>query len=59
MEKVSKQNRYRLDFNRQMYKYWLNRKGYKISKFGKINRKEELHSRLRDRLRILERKTKG
>ena len=42
-----------------MYKYWINRKQHKISKFGKTNRNEGLHSRLRDRLKRLQRKTKG
>jgi len=42
-----------------VYKYWPNRKQYRISKFGKTNRNERLNSRLRDRLKRLQRKTKG
>ncbi len=42
-----------------IYKSWLNRKQHRISKFGKTNRNEGLHSRLRDRLKRLQRKTKG
>ncbi|WP_457641722.1 IS1 family transposase [Persephonella sp.] len=42
-----------------VYKYWLNRKQHKISKFGETNRNEGLHSRLRDRLNRLKKKTKG
>ncbi|WP_425609132.1 IS1 family transposase [Venenivibrio stagnispumantis] len=42
----------------RIYKSWLNRKQHKISKFGKTNRNEGLHSRLRDRLKRLQRKTK-
>jgi len=42
-----------------VYKYWLNKKQHKISKFGKTNRNEGLHSILRDRLKRLQRKTKG
>ena len=38
-----------------MYRYWLNRKQHKVSKFGKTNRNEGLHSKLRR----LQRKTKG
>ncbi|GAB6071682.1 hypothetical protein JCM14244_00590 [Venenivibrio stagnispumantis] len=43
----------------RIYKSWLNRKQHKISKFRKSNRNKGLHSKLRDRLKRLQRKTKG
>ena len=36
------------------YKCWLNRKQQKVSKFGKTNRNEGLHLRLRNRLKRLQ-----
>lgn len=38
---------------------WLPRNQHEVGKYGKVNHNESLHSRFRDRLRRLARKTKG